>query len=165
MGVSYSAYLRVGFIFKYDVLMKAFETRTAEATYRLEDRFDFKTGRKLEPVRILETSAQYQYQIGNEPVEINDRDDAETKIWGALERRLGAEVQRQFDGDVLILVPSDELEYVGEIVDCGNVTFGSHISYKTVVEAAPLVEKIRKGLLQLGLHPDPPLVILDTTIG
>lgn len=37
--------------------------------------------------------------------------------------------------------------------------------FKRAGDAAPCVEKIRKGLLQLGLEPEQPLVIMDTTVG
>lgn len=165
MSLNYSAYLRVGFIFKFDDLMKVFRTQIAEAEYRLEDRFNPVTGRKIEPVQVLVSPAKFEYKIGKEILEPKDDDDVDRLIWETLERRLGAEVYQQFEGDVLILVPSDELEYVGDIEDCGRVTFGSHLSYKTVIDAAPCVEKIRKGLLQLGLEPEQPLVIMDTTVG
>lgn len=168
MGIDYSAYLHLGFIFKYDDLMKVIRTEVSPAKYRTENRYDSITGQITTPVQVLESCAQYRYQLGGEIIEIDeDADDyEELSLYTVLGGKLGAEVTRQFGEDnVFITVPSQELEWVGEIIDCGRVTFGSHLSYQSVVDAGPALERIRHKLIEYGFKPEEPLIIMNTSIG
>ncbi len=56
MGIDYGADIGIGYIINLDDLLAPFRVETEEK-FHLEDRFDQKTGKKLEPAKVVDVEA------------------------------------------------------------------------------------------------------------
>lgn len=145
MGIDYSFRLAVGFRVTRQMLEQRFARHIA-AKIKLEDRYDPKTGKRLEPVEVVVKDASHSFVWG--AVELEDP----MELVDAICDKIGAtywSVGSYMDGDVdYIIGPSFK---TSEGMDCGRIDCGGGVDYLDMLGMGPEVSRIGIALLELDL--------------
>lgn len=174
MSTNYSFYLRVGFQVPTQELKKRFQHRQEtkeEGVFHMEDRFDPKTGAKIDPVKVWDKEPQAHtdtwWVIEGERFE--DWDDE--SISALLEEELGCGVDaywqsyRSNDGWSYGFYPHphNNKTKMGD----GNKfrIHNTNMDYSDVVAMQPALEELKQKLQDLGINPGEPKVFLGEISG
>lgn len=161
MGTYYSFALKVGYSFSIEKFDKLF-LKTDEGKYHWEDRFDPKTGNKIDQEKVWDRRPRVHYQIGEDRFE---------SIWticyeaNQLEQKLECSIDMtNTDGEIVhfTVAPPHKLNKM----DLGNDTLISGpISLNTLQEMLPALLELKQKLESLGLQPGEPEVFVSSWAG
>jgi len=148
MSIDFNFDLAVGFVLDKSDVLAPFGLESDERSHT-EDRYDPKTGKKLEPVKVVDDLGGVTYELHG------DRYDDEHEFLGALAGELDCSLD--FGGnysDNETIYASVEIEFTGEDdLDAGNISCGSSATLSTVIKSKRKVEALAKKLKKLGIDP------------
>ncbi len=157
MGTHYSFYLRVGFEISEKDLLKPFRRSSSthtEGVFHMEDRFNIKTGNRLEPVKVWDTkpktTTKKWLEINGERLEDWDPDG----LTASFKEMIGCNVDYfwkscEQDGETYVFYPHSTEH--GED-DYGNISISNRsMDYQTVVGLEPQLKEIKNKLEALGI--------------
>jgi hypothetical protein len=151
MGIDYSSNLLIGYAFEAKAVEAPF-ARTVPEKSHMEDRFDPKTGKKLDPVKVVDDEERDVWEFNGESFE--DREELYTALAAA------AKCQYVLYGQSEYVAFGPDIELSSENPDCGHVYFAGNLSYDAVVKAKAEVRRIGKKLRKFGLElPEPEVVV------
>lgn len=148
MGIDYSFYLAIGFIVDKQELLRPFATEVKEQ-FHMEDRFDPKTGVKLEPVKVIDSDGGTQYSLDGQIFDEN----SEYEVLEGLEDLLGCSITLGGGySDNKTAYVSVNFETTGEDdVDEGRVSVGPSVTFEEVAKAQVRALDLKKRLNELGV--------------
>lgn len=161
MGIYYSFALKVGYSVSMEEFDKLFRI-TDEGKFHWEDRFDPKTGKKINQEKIWDQRPRSHYQIGEDTF-----DSIFTICYEAnqLEKKLECSIDMtNANGEIVhfTLAPPHKLNKV----EYGNDTLTpGPISLNTLQEMLPKLLEIKTRLEALGLQPGDPEVFVSSWAG
>jgi len=145
MGIYYSFNLAVGFICEMDSLTKPFIVVT-EDKFHMEDRFDSKSGAKLEPVKVVDERSEMTYVFMGKTYE------NQYELREALEEELGCNIYDgggYSDGKTAYISVDFETDDSGE--DYGRVCVGGKATFEEVAKCKEKCIDLKKALNALGV--------------
>ncbi len=158
-GSEGKASLSVGYFLPYEEVVKVFGYKHRQKSH-LEDRFDPKTGAKLEPVKIIDEPGGLWVKLGehDEPFQEFPPDFDDEEFCEELGAQLGCGVERFSQG-----------EFFGFSVQDGNMTgsgyephhywsVGEALYFDTLITLGPSLKILAKKMEELGLQPSKPCV-------
>lgn len=171
MSIHYSFYLRAGFNVPTEDLKKLFEQKTVtheEGSFHMEDRFDSKTGQKVEPVKIWDkkpkTKTERWWVIDGERFD-DWEDEIMTRVF---EEKLGCHVDyywQAYGNDpsfgFYIHDPNND-----DSMDEGR--FAIHnlsMDYAAVCAMQPKLAELKQKLQAMGVDPGEPEIFLGEISG
>lgn len=165
MGVYYGQQIGIGFHLDEDDLahwLDVEEIEPKKVTY--EDRWDPKTGQKLEPKEIV-TPARTNVTFRPTGEDVEDLYD-NGGLACAVAKHLGCEVVEGFNsfGDSHFVF-TVSIPTIGEEVDCGRVCFGASHKLSDVLDKLPELEKLRQKFVDEGFEPDDIVIMNVLSIG
>jgi hypothetical protein len=155
MSVDYYASLAVGFEVTGEELNEIFGAGLPEISH-MEPRFDPKTGRKTKPEKVITQHESRILRLDGE-----DYED-EHALVEAIASSLSCsyhEVGSHYDDQEnmsFIFCPDIKAEFDG--FDDSRLTCSGGISYKTMLNLKPELERISKGLKKMGIDPGEAMV-------
>ena len=172
MSVHYSFYLRVGFKVDLGDLKKVFEHKNVvheEGVFHMEDRYDPKTGAKLQPVQVWDkkpkTKTERWWEIDGKRFD-DWEDDPMTDFF---KDKLGCNVDYYWQaygdepayGFYLHDRNNDDERETGKGVDIHNMS----MDYASVCAMQPGLEVLKQKLQAMGINPGEPQVFLGEISG
>ena len=168
MSIDYTISLAVGYIIPEDELTRVFGKTTPKKSH-LEDRFDPKTGKKLAPVEVVDENSYTTIVYKGEEIEDGEseladliREDLDDivatgcQVWPHGSSMSG-EMSYVFGPDLKKLYkPYDEDGISGD----DTITATGSIPFALLTECGSALGVIRKALVELGLKPGEPMVLL-----
>ncbi len=145
MGIDYSFNLAVGFVMDMDSLTKPFIV-VAEEKFHMEDRFDPKTGAKLEPVKVVDEREEQNYVFKGQTYE------DQFELLEALGEELGCSVNNgggYSDGKTAYISVDFETDDSGE--DYGRVCVGGKATFDEISACKVKCMALKKALNKLGV--------------
>jgi len=165
MGIDYSQEIIVGYRILEKDLDEAFVKILAPEAYRYEDRFDSKTGAKLQPEKILAKPSIRQYLF--EGVDVTEKVEDDTDALASLVAE-SCKSEYYAAGDYMC---GDKYYYfypkinsVGGSEDQGRVCFGSSLDYQDAVDQHFKMMQIGLQLKALKLNIEGPHIWNAVTI-
>ncbi len=157
MSTYYSFSVAVGFEIGFKHVLKKYGRELPEKS-RMEDRFDPKSGKKVDPVKVVDRPAGLRVVIRKRTYD--PAEDAR-EICEALGREIGAKVQLisdnpecGLDGDDWVLVSPAGLRFKAPGgIDYGRSSADGGFPVKDLAMALPKFERLKAQLHKLGLRP------------
>jgi len=167
MSIDYTFYVVVGFQITESEMCSAFRTtRVIPDTFHMEDRFDSKTGQKINPVRVIDKKGYVDeiWTINGEVINMDGASDDELTL--TLERKLGCSVEMR-NGISNEYLYDFFLHPIGGCdIDEGRVSvFNASMSVAEVIRMAPQLEELAYKMRQLGLKTGEPKIYISGWIG
>ena len=157
MGIDYSSVLGVGFVFPLEEVLDSFRKVDPEQSHT-EDRYDPKTGEKLEPVKVVDQEKHDTFMWPGEPE--SETEDGWDFVYFIANKvfcdsmTFGNHMGDRDDVFVLFGVKVEKDNESGiEGVECGHVDFAGNLSYKSVLSAASELEELKGRMENYGLKP------------
>jgi hypothetical protein len=146
MGIDYSFSLAVGFVVDMDALLKPF-AKVTKGKSHMEDRFDPKTGEKLEPVKVVDRGHRETYSLDGKRFG-TDRYDFLEALGVKLDCTIddGGGYSDEQTAYVSVNFESDHSE------DYDRVTINGRATLDEVVRCKEKCEALRKTLSDLGME-------------
>ena len=160
MGIDYSFGIRVGFEVSYDEFEESF-SRKMPPRFHMEARFDPKTGKPVEPVRITDDEGTDVYTL--QGVDYEDLTEFTEEFGNLLDCKV--EVESNMCTPTVVWFSVKGIKSNSGGLDEGNVTCDAHMDYKSVIKAATAVETLRVKLIEHGMIPMEPKVLLTWNYG
>ena len=157
MSTDYSSVLGVGFVLPLEEALDPFRKVSPETSHT-EDRYDEKTGEKLDPVRVVDREEGDTFMWPGEPK--SETEDSWDFIYFIAEKlRCDSLTFGNHMGDrddIFVLfgaeVKSDNESGI-EGVECGHINFAGNLSYESVVEVAAELKALKERMENYGLKP------------
>jgi hypothetical protein len=159
MGIDYQFSLGIGFILDREDVVAPFRVEVPEK-FHMEDRFDPKTGKPIEPVKVIDEEAGEAFVVDGTTYE--DGYD----FFEALGSKLGCSIANQggySDGETLYLTV--DVERTDEdYLDDGRISVGSSIAFDNVTASRAAIMELSKKLKKLGIEPGTAKVFVQSDI-
>lgn len=146
MGIDYSANVGIGFIVDREDLLAPFRVETEEK-FHMEDRYDPKTGKKLEPVKIVDVEAGEIFEFEGKTFE------EEYEVVEAIADKLDCIIEDTGGyTDCETLQITVKVEHTDEDdVDCDRFYVGSSILFDNVTALRAELKRVAKGFKKYGV--------------
>lgn len=161
MSINYSAYLAVGFHIPYEDFCKVFIRKTREEVSHMEDRFDPKTGAKLEPIKVVDEEAVKVIVFNGQNYDPDEMYELTDALAAYLKCDIDTDGSSNGDQDYVFTPKYTTDSFYGH--DYGRLTVGGALTYKQVVKLGPVLDALRLKLIKLGLKPGKAVVMVGSS--
>jgi hypothetical protein len=160
MGMQYSIGLGIGFIVRASIFFDAFET-LKEEKFHMEDRWDPKTGKQLEPVKVVDEQVESVYTFNGEELE------DELSVMEKVGNELNCDIEHGNENDEYLNITLRDVEYTDEDdFDDGRVSIGHSVSFLEVVQKEEELVRLATAFRdRCGIKVGNPKVFCSLSIG
>ena len=164
MSIDYTIKLAVGYVIPEEELTRVFGRKTEGRTH-LEDRFDPKTGKKIDPIEVVD---EFEYTtLYYRGVEFEDSTyELAEKIAKDIEVETGCcaiPYGNNMSGETSVVFGPDlrsmSSMYDDNELESGHVTCSGGVPFSLLIECGSALGVIRKALRDIGLNPGEPVVV------
>jgi hypothetical protein len=145
MGIDYSVHLGVGYILDREDIIAPFRVEIPEK-FHMEDRFDPKTGVKLEPVKVVDEGGQEEFEYKG------TRYEMEYELFEAIGQDLGCCIDNcggYSDGETIRVTLDLDTDDSG--IDDGRFTVGGAITFDDLTSRRAELITLKKAFKKLGI--------------
>ncbi len=148
MGIDYAFNLGIGFVLDREDVLAPFRVEREEK-FHMEDRFNPKTGKKVEPAKVVDEEAGEAFILDG------THHDDDWSFLEALSQKLGCDITNQGGySDDQTLYFTVKVKTTGEDgLEDGRMTVGYSIAFVTVIESSSSVMLLAAKLKKLGIEP------------
>lgn len=163
MGLNYSFHIGIGFVIPFKDVLEAVNPflKTTTEIFHMEDRYDPKTGEKLQPSKIIDIESESYYEFDN--IKFNHRLEFLDYFFHYHEVNFSSDI----DENVVYL--TIKIEHTGEDdVECGRMSAGDSVLYTNAFskESQLAIEKIEDFITkELRFVPPEPKIFIENYIG
>jgi len=153
MSTDYCFANRVGFEFSVKELQKAFGFKIREKSHK-EDRFDPKTGAKLQPEKVVDVEEHIGYKFLGKVIKDSDYEEVE-ELSNLIARHLKClyNTSDGYNGVVSVVFGPKMPRVLRDGDSFGHVDGPASYPFDAIAKMAPELKRIEKGLKKLGLQP------------
>jgi hypothetical protein len=153
MSIDYSAHLAIGFEIESSMFDR-FKVKT-DPVWHMEERFSEKTGKKLQPVKVITEEAGEIYRFdGQEYEQADDIVNAICHKLGACYSTHGSQYSYDDESQLLFII-GPKYDDARDSYDDGKLTVSGAIEYPDLLALGEELNRIGQELLKLGLKNMP----------
>ena len=161
MGIHYGIGLAIGFTIRLEEFLKPF-AKTREEEFHIEDRWDPKTGKKLEPVKVVDDEGDEWYEYGAASMD-------EEELMEAVGNNFKCNINYIGDceaSEAVLEITLDDVVYTSEDdYDDGRVSIGCSMKFEELVALQSRLRSTKQAFEEIGIVLGEPKVMCSYSIG
>ncbi len=148
MGIDYAFNLGIGYILDREDVVAPFRVDVPEK-FHMEDRFSPKTGKKLEPVKVVDEEAGEAYVLDGKQYEEH------WEFFEDLSKKLECDITNQggYSDDQTLYFTVKVEKTDEDTLEDGRITLGPSITFDNITSSRAALTKLAKSLKKLGIEP------------
>jgi hypothetical protein len=164
MGIHYSFNLAIGYIITEKEIFDLFLQRTPEE-FHLEDRFDPKTGLKVQPLKVIDRHASGKFMLDGK--QYGEGEDPESYMPAICKKITGARWwwHSYLNDNRTFIIGPVLPQKVTDDFDDGRVKCSGGFGFNDVVALAPRLGNIAAGMKKLGFEITEPVIVPAWCVG